>query len=53
MTLNWHDTNGCPFAAAPSTTLPQWTGSEGEDYDRACRIDDTVAVLMLVATELR
>ncbi|MCX4649468.1 MULTISPECIES: Imm21 family immunity protein [unclassified Streptomyces] len=47
MTLNWHDTNGGPFAAVPSTALPQWTGTEGDDYDRACEIVDGVAVLML------
>lgn len=47
MALNWHDTNGGPFVAVPSTALPQWSGAEGEDYDRACEVVDGVAVLML------
>ncbi|MFI6123780.1 Imm21 family immunity protein [Streptomyces sp. NPDC051064] len=45
------ETNGGPFAAVPSTALPQGTGTEGEDYDRACDVVDGVAVLMLVGVD--
>jgi hypothetical protein len=43
MSLTWLDTEGGPFIVVPRTTLPHWSGTEG-DYDRACEVTDFVGV---------
>jgi hypothetical protein len=49
LTLIWRDTLGGPFVVVSATVLPQWTGTEGADYDRACQVDDEVAVVALAS----
>ena len=46
MSLTWLETEGGPFVVLPRSTLPHWSGTEG-DYDRACEVVDLVGVLAL------
>ncbi|MEU2134064.1 Imm21 family immunity protein [Streptomyces sp. NPDC018352] len=46
MPLTWLETEGGPFIVVPRTTLPHWSGREG-DYDRACEVMDLLGILEL------
>ena len=45
MTAKWIQSNGGPLLLLPAELLRQWGGTATADYERACTVQDEIAVL--------
>lgn len=43
--VEWVESSGGPLVVIPESVLSSWPGSDGDDYDRACEVDDWIGLV--------
>lgn len=43
--LHWIESSGGPFVVLSASLLPTWLGSNGDEYEAACEVDDYLGLI--------